>query len=182
MTRPRPGEWVSTSLPYLSPETGAADVWQAEAAARGGTGRQRIVAAGEVPASAEVAALLGLDEGEPVVVRRRLMFLDEVPCEVTDSFYPVRIARGTALAGTAKIRGGALALLADLGHVGVRAREDVRAALADEEECETLQLGPGEAVLKLARVLLDAEERPFQADLITMPARVQRLRYDIRIG
>lgn len=85
--------WVSTSLPYLMPRgTGQGDAWAAEAAAQGRRGTQRIVHAGEVPAPADVAALLGVPEGEPVVVRRRLILLDDEPSELTDTYYPAAIA------------------------------------------------------------------------------------------
>ncbi|MEU5280158.1 GntR family transcriptional regulator [Streptomyces asoensis] len=175
--------WVSTSLPYLMPRgAGQGDPWAAEAAALGRRGTQRIVHAGEVPAPADVAALLGVAEGAPVVVRRRLILLDEEPSELTDTYYPAAIALGTRLAATAKIPGGALSLLAELGHVGVLVREDVTAGMPDEEERLALRTAPGEPVLRLVRVTLDHEDRPIQADRMVMPALRQRLRYQIRIG
>ncbi|MFD5745961.1 GntR family transcriptional regulator [Streptomyces sp. NPDC127033] len=175
--------WVSTSMPYLTPQTpGQPDPWGAELAARGRSGSQRITDAGEVAAPPGVAGLLGVVTGETVVVRRRVMYLDDLPCELTDTYYPVSIARGTRLAGTAKIPGGAVTLLAELGHVGVRVQEDVTAAMPDEDEREALSMGPGEPVLRLTRVTFDGEDRPFQVDTMTMPAHRQRLRYQIRIG
>ncbi|MBA6439781.1 MULTISPECIES: GntR family transcriptional regulator [Streptomyces] len=175
--------WISSSMPYLRPvEGGQGDAWGEEAAARGGRGTQRILHAGEVPAPAVVARLLGLEDGDTVVVRRRIMYLDEQPCELTDSYYPAHIAAGTGLAGTAKIRGGAVALLAELGHVGRRVREDVTARMPAAQERELLRTGAEEPVLCLERVMLDAHERPLQADLITMPAQRQRLRYELRMG
>jgi GntR family transcriptional regulator len=176
-------EWVSSSLPYLTPRPdGQQDAWSAELTARGRRGSQRIVHAGEAPASPDVAGLLGLDGEETVIVRRRVMYLEDQPCELTDTYYPAAIARGTRLAGTAKIPGGAVTLLAELGHVGVRIREDVTARMPGEEEREALSIQPGEPVLHLTRVTLDRDERPIQLDLMTMPARLQRLRYQIRIG
>jgi DNA-binding GntR family transcriptional regulator len=175
--------WVSTSMPYLTPrEKGQPEAWGEEAAARGGKGSQRIVHAGEVPAPEEVAALLGVAAGEPVVVRRRVIELGDVPCELTDTYYPVEIARGTRLAGTGKIRGGAVTLLAELGHVGVCVREDVTARMPTADEREALRLGGDEPVLRLNRVTLDGDDRPIQADMMVMPAHRQRLRYEIRIG
>ncbi|MEE4591962.1 UTRA domain-containing protein [Streptomyces sp. DSM 41524] len=175
--------WISSSMPYLRPvEGGQGDAWGEEAAARGRRGTQRILLAGEVPAPAVVARLLGLEDGDTVVVRRRIMYLDEQPCELTDSYYPAHIAAGTGLAGTAKIRGGAVALLAELGHVGRRVREDVTARMPDAQQRELLRTGAEEPVLCLERVMLDANERPIQADLITMPAQRQRLRYELRMG
>ncbi|MFK4110571.1 GntR family transcriptional regulator [Streptomyces sp. NPDC002176] len=175
--------WVSASMPYLAPrERGQADAWGAEAAARGGKGGQRIVHAGEVPASDEVAALLGVTAGEAVVVRRRVIELDGRPVELTDTYYPTAIARGTRLAERGKIPGGAVTLLAELSHRGVRVREDVTARMPDAEEREALRLDAGEPVLRLSRVTFDDTDRPIQADLMVMPAHRQQLRYEIRIG
>ncbi|WP_275558930.1 UTRA domain-containing protein [Streptomyces sp. 5-6(2022)] len=175
--------WISSSMPYLRPaEGGRGDAWGEEAAARGRRGTQRILHAGEVSAPAVVARLLGLEDGDTVVVRRRIMYLDEEPCELTDSYYPAHIAAGTGLAGTAKIRGGAVALLAELGHVGRRVREDVTARMPDGQVRELLETGPEEPMLCLERVVLDEADRAIQADLITMPAQRQRLRYELRMG
>ncbi|MFG2173576.1 UTRA domain-containing protein [Streptomyces niveus] len=175
--------WISTSMPYLTPRRdGQPDAWGAELAARGRRGGQRIVSAGEVAAPREVAGLLGIATGEVVVVRRRVMVLEDMPCELTDSYYPASIARGTRLAGTAKIPGGAVSLLAELGYSGVRVQEDVTARMPDEEERETLRTEPGEPVLRLVRVTFDSSDRPIQADVMTMPAHRQRLRYEIEIG
>ncbi|MDX3643544.1 UTRA domain-containing protein [Streptomyces sp. MB09-02B] len=174
--------WVSTSMPYLTPrEQGQGDAWGADAAAQGRRGAQRILYAGEVVAPAEVARLLGLTEGELVVVRRRLILLDDQPNELTDTYYPVGIARGTGLVETARIPGGAITLLAGLGHVGARVREDVTADHPDDGERETLRTAPGEPVLRLTRVTLDRDDRPFQVDRMVMPATRQRLRYEIAI-
>ncbi|GGX13438.1 hypothetical protein GCM10010383_49360 [Streptomyces lomondensis] len=170
-------------MPYLTPrKREQGDAWSADAAAQGRRGTQRIVHAGEVPAPAEVARLLGVPDGEPVVVRRRLILLDDEPNELTDTYYPTAIARGTPLAGTAKIRGGAVTLLAELGHVGVLVREDVTAALPEDEEQETLRLTPTDPVLRLTRLTLDADDEPIQVDRMVMSAQGQQLRYEIRIG
>ncbi|MFE3552718.1 UTRA domain-containing protein [Streptomyces kronopolitis] len=176
-------EWVSTSMPYLTPrEQGQTDAWGAEAAARGRRGSQRVVHAGEIAALPEIAELLGIAEGENVVVRRRVMYVDDAPCELTDTYYPVHIARGTRLAETARIPGGAISLLAGLGYVGARVQEDVVARMPSREEREALRTGDDEPVLQLTRLTLDAHDRPIQVDRMAMPGRHQRLRYEIKIG
>ncbi|RKN54956.1 UTRA domain-containing protein, partial [Streptomyces klenkii] len=97
-------DWVSTSMPYLRPGgDGPGGAWREEARARGRRGGQRIVHAGEVAAPEVVAGLLGVAEGSPVVVRRRVMYADEEPVELTDAYFPLHIARGTSLADPAKI-------------------------------------------------------------------------------
>lgn len=177
------GGWTSTSLPYLAASSGGgSDMWAAEAEAEGRRGSQRIVRAGEAAAPEGVAELLGVPLGEPVVARRRIMYLDGEPCELTDTYYPLDIAGGTALAGTAKIRGGAIRLLVELGYVGVRVREDVTARPATDHEREQLCLEAGEPVLQLTRLTLDDADRAIQVDVMAMPPRRQKLRYEIRIG
>ncbi|WP_097985470.1 GntR family transcriptional regulator [Streptomyces sp. f150] len=176
------GEVISASTHYLTPTEGGGDVWSAEAASAGRRGTQRIVSAGEVAVPERVADLLAVERGGQVVGRRRIMYLDGEPCELTDSYYPVEIARGTGLACTAKIRGGAVRLLAELGHVGVRAREDVTARMPSESERAELGLKTDEPVLELTRLTLDVDGRPVQVDVMVMPPRGQKLRYEIRIG
>lgn len=122
-------EGLHSSAPYVrAREKGERDAWTEETAARGRRGTQRIVHAREVPAPNDVAALLGSTEGGLVVERRRVICLDEAATEVTDTYYPVHLARGTVLAGTAKIPGGAVTLLAGLGHIGHRVTAEVSAA------------------------------------------------------
>ncbi|MFC7868457.1 UTRA domain-containing protein [Streptomyces murinus] len=133
----------------------------------------------EVPAPEAVAALLGTPT---VVVRRRIIQLDGIPCELTDTYYPASIAGGTRLAEKGKIPGGAVTLLAELGHVGARVREDVTARMPSTEERDILRLAPDEPVLTLTRVTLDGGDRPIQADMMVMPAHRQRLRYELQIG
>lgn len=176
------GQWVSTSAPYVTPRReGQADAWSEEARQRGGHGAQRVVAAGEVGAPPEVAAGLGVAEGEGVVVRRRVMLLDGTPVELTDTYYPVDVARGTPLAGKAKIRGGAVTYLASQGYEPRRVHEEVYARLAAPEECEALQLDAGEPVLCMLRVT-EGAARAYQVDVSVFRAAGQRLRYDMRIG
>ena len=175
-------EWVHASTPYLKPRAaGQADAWTAETASKGQRGTQRVVHAGEAAAPEDVAALLGLNTGTTVVVRRRIMLLDGTATELTDTYYPVDVARGTRLAETAKIPGGAVTLLAELGHAGHLVREEVRARMPHESEREALTLGLAEPVLTLTRVTLDAAGRPFQVDVSVFPAATQRLRYEMRM-
>ncbi|GAB2848719.1 hypothetical protein GCM10022221_55110 [Actinocorallia aurea] len=172
------GEWTSTSMPYITP--GGGDAWGAEAAARGGKGSQRIVHAGEVDAPEEVASLLGLENDGKAIVRRRVIYLDDQAVELTDSYYPPAIAAGTALAELGKIRGGAVTLLAELGHVGAHVQEDVTARPATPEERDLFGLTEVEPVLALTRLILDADDHPIEADVMTMPARSARLRYNLK--
>jgi GntR family transcriptional regulator len=107
-----------------------------------------------------------------VIVRRRLMLFDNRPVELVDSYYPADLARGTALAEARKVRGGAVALLAELGHRPRHVREDVTSRLATAPERTTLHLDDPAAVLQLTRVL-DTGDRPVEVSVMTSTGRLR---------
>ncbi|MFI1813891.1 GntR family transcriptional regulator [Streptomyces sp. NPDC020422] len=163
--------WISETAPYLAPrEPGQSDAWTEEAARRGHSGGQRLLQAGEVEAPDAVRSALRLSAGERVIVRSRLILLDDRPVELADSYYPAAIAGGTPLAEPRKVPGGAVTLLKELGYTGAEVVEDVSAALATTEERERLDLPEGSAVLHLLRLTLTADGTPMEASLMTMPA------------
>jgi GntR family transcriptional regulator len=169
--------WTSVSMPYVSGHRG--DAWDTEAAERGGTGTQKLLSVDEVPASVTVADALGLDAGEPVVMRRRIMLFNDHPVELVESHYPASIARDTRLADSRKIPGGAVALLSDLGHPPRHVREDVSARLATPQERTVLQLNEPSCVLLLSRVLTTENDLAVEASVMTMVADDRRLRYEL---
>jgi len=175
--------WIVDSLPYLSPRLeGEVDAWTQEAAQAGRTGTQRLrEVATEVPPS-EVAAALGLVPGRPAVVRRRTMFLDDRPVELTDSWYPVEIAGGTTLAETGKIKGGAVTLLAGIGYPVHEAREDITFRGATSGEAAELGLAAGTPVIVLSRTCLNAEGVVFESSVMVMVAEGRHLRYRLVAG
>ncbi|MEU2508854.1 UTRA domain-containing protein [Streptomyces sp. NPDC007863] len=162
--------WISETAPYLAPrEPGRSDAWTEEAARRGRRGGQRLLHAGEVEAPDAVRAAWGLPAGERVVVRRRLILLDDRPVELADSYYPLSVAGGTPLAAPRKVPGGAVTLLKELGYVGSDVVEDVSAGLATGEEREHLGLAESSAVLRLLRLTRTADGTPVEAALMVMP-------------
>jgi DNA-binding GntR family transcriptional regulator len=134
-----------------------------------------------VNAPSEVAERLGGTAGEPVVVRRRVMYMNGVPTELTDTYYPLGVARGTPLAGTRKIPGGAVTLLAEMGYRAAWVHEEVYARMPDAGERDELALGEGQPVLCMTRVSEDGDGKPFQVDVSVFPAARQRLRYDMKV-
>lgn len=96
----------TTSEAYVVAGTG--DAWSAEAAAQGRVGTQRLLGASVADPPESVRVALGLQPGEQVVVRSRLMMVDDRPVEIATSYYPAAIAAGTSLAEQGKIRGGAI--------------------------------------------------------------------------
>ncbi|MGP4109790.1 GntR family transcriptional regulator [Streptomyces sp. 4N509B] len=173
------GKWTSVSTPYLLPRgEGQSDVWTDTAPGRTS---QRLIEVTELKPPTEVAESLGLDESERVVVRRRLILLDDRPVELATSYYPASIAAGTPLADNAKIRGGAPTALAALGYQARRAVEDIEQRPCTTAEAEALHLAPGAAVLTLTRTSFSDGGAAFEASLMVMKAP-RRLRYELEVG
>lgn len=142
-------------------------------------GTQTIVFAGEVTPPPEVADAFAISASERVVLRRRIILLDDVPVEVAESYYPLYIAQGTRLAELRKVPGGAVSLLAELGHATKSTVEDVSARLPTSDECELLGTAADEPVLILFRVVFADERRPVEVSIMTMIAKGRHLRYQL---
>ncbi|MEU9470454.1 UTRA domain-containing protein [Streptomyces avermitilis] len=166
------------SLAYIAPrEPGQADAWSEEARQRGG---QQLAEVAEVVPPREVAAALSLKAGEQAAARRRIILLDGQPIELADSYYPLEIARGTALLEKKKIKGGAPTLLAELGYRPSRVSEDLEFREADDFERDALSLPEGSSVLALLRATTAEDGSPFEVQLMVMKAP-RRLHYEIEV-
>ncbi|WP_432027433.1 UTRA domain-containing protein [Streptomyces sp. 1222.5] len=166
------------SLAYVMPRaTGQADAWTAEAQQRGG---QRLTEVAEVTPPQEVAAGLHLSPSEDAAVRRRAILLDGDVVELADSYYPLAIARGTALLEKRKIKGGAPTLLAELGFRPRHVSEDIEFRAATEPERTALALPEGASVLALLRTTFTEDGSPFEVQLMVMKAP-RRLHYEIEV-
>lgn len=174
-------QWTGASAPYISPNQG--DAWGKEAAAQGRTGTQRILFAGEVKAPAEVADALGVQQGQSVILRRRLILLDDIPVELADSYWPLAVASGTALASPGKVKGGAPTLLASLGYDPTSVTENVRVRPATPEELKTLKMADSdEWVLTLRRTITDGSNRPYEVFVSVAPGRIGQLNYSMKVS
>ncbi|QQM45157.1 UTRA domain-containing protein [Streptomyces liliifuscus] len=166
------------SLAYVTPrEQGQPDAWSAEAQHRGG---QRLAEVAEVTPPIQVAAALSLAVDDKVAVRRRVILLDGDAIELADSYYPLEIARGTALLETKKIKGGVPTLLAELGYRATHLSEDLEFREADDLERAALALPEGSSVLTLLRTTSTEDGTPFEVQLMVMKAP-RRLHYEIEV-
>lgn len=168
----------SDSLAYVKPRSaGQPDAWTEESQHRGG---QRLTEVAEVEPPQEVAAALRLPAGERAIVRRRAILLDDEVIELADSYYPLSIARGTALTEKRKIKGGAPTLLAKLGYQSRHVCEDLEFREANEFERTSLTLADGATVLTLLRTTQAEDGSPFEVQLMVMKAP-RRLHYEIEV-
>lgn len=174
--RPRPMIGVSSS--YLAPRDGTWPLWRDEAAKLGMKGTEKLGKVRKVAAPDVVANALELQPGAPVVLRPRIMLLDDEPVQIVDSYYPAGLADGTPLASPTKIWGGAPAALAQLGHGPAESVEVVTAGMPNPEEDRLLgEIPPGIPVLRIVRTVLDSEGRPVEVCVMTMNADRHRLEY-----
>ena len=92
--------------------------FNAQALEQGQAPEQRLLEVATVGAPAEVAIRLGIEDGSPVVLRRRVFLADGEPVALCDSYYPADLADGTPIAKDRRIRGGVHALIEDpSGHI-----------------------------------------------------------------
>lgn len=175
---------IGMSSSYLAPEGGKWVTWRAAAAKLGMKGGENLGKVRRVPAPEEVASRLGIDPGDRVVLRPRTMLLDDVPVQLVDSYFPLSIAEGTALAGTAKIPQGAPALLAELGYACAESTEELIARPPTPEEDRALGdpkeksgMPDGVPVIRVIRTVYDGEGVPVEVCVMTMNADRHRLEY-----
>ncbi|MFY1673662.1 GntR family transcriptional regulator [Plantactinospora sp. WMMB334] len=167
-----------TPADYAEPvEPGQPYAWITAASRRGEEGASALIDVGEVPAPAEVAAAFGTDRGMPVVRRYQLLTLDNEPVELVSTFYPVNLARGTALAEQRKIRGGSPAALARMGRVLARFEDVVSARPATSEEFVRLELPTEVPILRTFRVSITEDGQPVECQLLIKAGNRRNVRY-----
>jgi GntR family transcriptional regulator len=112
-----------------------------------------------IPASKEVADRLNVGADTLVVCRREILYIDERPNAIQESYYPRDIAEGTELEKNQDIRRGTIIVLKELGHEEIGHRDEISPRMPTEEEERLLQLGVGVPVLNWMRTAY-SNERP----------------------
>jgi GntR family transcriptional regulator len=145
-------------------------------------GRQpevQVLEVAQAPATVEVARLLHVAKGDPVLVRRRRYLADGQPMELATSYLPWELVQGTQIEQRDTGPGGIYARLEEMGHRLKRFTEDVRARMPLPEEARALQLPPGVPVFVLVRTAFDVEERPVEVCDTVMAADRYVLSYEL---
>jgi DNA-binding GntR family transcriptional regulator len=127
--------------------------------------RSEIVDAGLVPAHEAVAQALGVKVDEPAIRRRRVVYEERGPVEVSSSWMPGTLAeRAPLLLERERIREGTVAYVErTTGRRARLGRDRISARLASDEETEALQLGDGPAaVLVIHHTAFDAAGEPIE--------------------
>lgn len=156
---------------------GEAYPWISEAARRGRETTRKLLSVDEVAAPVAVARAFGIEHGNLVVRRRLLLLLDGEPAELVNNYYPIDLARGTALADDRLIKGGSPRVLAELGKAPGPAVDDVEATMATVDEFVALQLPDDMPVLRQFRVVYTSGGEPVEVTEMIKAAHQYRARY-----
>ncbi len=162
------------SLAYVTPrEPGQADAWRSTASRR-----PQLTDVTEVVPPREVATALSLAAGEKAAVRRRVILLDGDVDELADSYYPLEIARDTALLEE-EDQGGCAHPVAELGHRARRASEDLESR---GRRTRAHRPRPSRRlVLTLLRTTTAEDGNPIEVQFMVMKKALRRLHYEIEV-
>ena len=120
---------------YLAPAgPGEPYRWLTEASRHGASARVTLLDVAEARPPSDVSAALNLTDGEPALLRRQLLTIDDEPAELVTSYYPLTLARGTALTEKRRIKGGTPTLLAALGFPPRRSVDRVSARVPTQDQ------------------------------------------------
>ncbi|MET9700555.1 UTRA domain-containing protein [Streptomyces sp. NPDC006529] len=156
--------------------------WLTDAAGPGAHAVSTLVEVREVTPPADVAAALGLRDGDRTVLRRQVMRIDGEPVELVCSYYPLDVARGSALAEARKIRGGTPALLAGLGVPPRLSVDRVSARVPTQDEHRALGLTSDLPVLRTLRTVFSDDRRPVEVTVMVKSGHLYELRYEFPPG
>jgi GntR family transcriptional regulator len=117
-----------------------------------------------IPAVKVVADRLKVRPDTLVVCRREVLYIDEHPNAIQESYYPMDIAEGSEILHNGDIPRGTIRVLQELGHEEIGHRDEISPRMPTEEEERLLQLGTGVPVLNWLRTAY-SNERPVRLTL-----------------
>lgn len=129
------------------------------------------------PAPAEIADLLKLAEGAPVLVRRRVYFRDGHPVQAATSYVPWLLAKGTQMVEEDTGPGGLYQRINEAGHPVEGGREFVTTRLPTRGEVDELRIPSGTPVMLVTRVACDPDGVPVEVCDSVMPGDRWSLSY-----
>lgn len=157
---------------------GALGPWETACRQQGVNGGMNPISVRHIPATAEVAARLGIDPGESVIVRRRHATINDEPVQIHYAHYPLSRFADTPIAAPGKVVGGIYGAMRALGVELSTADEGITSRVANEAEAAALRIRPTWPVLVLQRVTRDiAGDVVEYLHVVADPARTEFL-YD----
>ncbi len=128
-----------------------------------GPAERHILECRRVRCSADVARLLGLRAGDPVVQVRRTLSFNGTPTILEDIWLPGQAFKGLSAEQMASYPGPTYAMLElEFGVRMVRAEEKLRAVLPDGQQAQLLQVTPGTPLLSVERLAYTYNDVPME--------------------
>lgn len=159
--------------------------YNAEAAAQGQRAKQDIREVAEVPAPDDIADLLGVAPGAPVLVRRRVFTVDDSPMQICDGYYDLDLVAGTRITEPRPIRGGVHAVLEDpdgpIARKVVRFVEDLDIRMPYPHEAKQLDIPSGVPLARVIRTAYDSSEKVLEVLDSRVPCDRHVFRYVIDV-
>ncbi|MFI1305553.1 GntR family transcriptional regulator [Streptomyces sioyaensis] len=152
--------------------------WLAEATKGGGRAHSELLEVTEATPPRDAAEALELPDGGTALLRRQILFIDDEPVELVTSYYPLDIARGTAMTEHRKVMGGTPTLLAELGFPPRLSVDRVSARVPTQEQYEALRLPSSLPVLRTLRVIYSDDERPIEVTVMVKAGHLHELQYE----
>lgn len=131
-----------------------------ESAGQAGRPSRKLLSSGLSPAPAPVAERMGVEPGDDLLTRRRLMLVDDVPVRLAVSYFLPVTPEAVELSGDIFLEGGLQALYERHGRRFGRAEEALVARLPAPEEVRLLDLVDGEPVVEILRTSYDDQGTP----------------------
>ncbi|MGV8895819.1 MAG: GntR family transcriptional regulator [Rhodoglobus sp.] len=127
---------------------------------RGGHVHSDILRHEREPADDEVARLLEIQVGDPVVVLERLRWVDGEPWSLTTTWMPD--AAGSHTLGVDMSENSLYAVLDEFGITAASGIRSAEAVIASPEQAQLLQIDSGSALMMLRSVSRDAQGVPME--------------------
>lgn len=169
----------------LSREHRDGSPFRADMAALGKAGTWEHQTEAKVPAPPEIAARLGLDEGE-LCVRTRYEFLAESkPVQLSTSWEPYAVTGGTIVVlpeGGPHAGRGVVERMAEIGIEISHAVEQPEPGQATADEAQLLGIPRGSLVTRIQRTYYANDGRPAETADVVVPAANCEIVYEVQIS
>ena len=120
-------------------------------------------------ASGLIAERLGVPEGTPVVVRKRVRFIDGEPFNINDTYYTLELAAGTAVMSPADIPEGSNSVIEKVVGPEVRAVDEIYVRMPTPDETRRLKLSTGTPVAVHYCTGYTKEDRVVRVEYFVIP-------------
>lgn len=142
------------------------------------TPRTEIVELGAARPTTQAAVVLGLEDGEQVLIRKRHLFASDEPVLLATSYVPWEIAEQAGITQIDTGPGGIYSRLADIGLGPVKFGEDVRVRIPTADEESFFALSETQQVFEIVHIAWMADGRAVEYRVDALPTFQWILHFD----